>query len=84
MEVYFSIDRSELLYSRLAAESPFVAQVQVQVGDTTWFLLDTAWNDTPSFLRAQWTATPRELPTWVDIQVTDVLRNTAWQEWTWT
>ena len=80
MEVYFSIDRSELLYSRLAAESPFVAQVQVQVGDTTWFLLDTAWNDTPSFLRAQWTATPRELPTWVDIQVTDVLRNTAWQE----
>ena len=80
MEVYFSIDRSELLYSRLAAESPFVAQVQVQVGDTTWFLLDTAWNDTPSVLRAQWTATPQELPTWVDIQVTDVLRNTAWQE----
>ena len=42
VDVYLNIPREELLYSRLDATAPFVAQLQVSVADTTWHLLDTA------------------------------------------
>ena len=47
VDVYVSISREELLYSRLDSRSPFVAQLQITVEDTTWHVLDTAWADAP-------------------------------------
>ena len=55
VDVYLNIPREELLYSRLDATAPFVAQLQVSVADTTWQLLDTAWADSPRLLHQRWT-----------------------------
>jgi GWxTD domain-containing protein len=78
LDVYLRIPREELLYSRLDGSSPFVAQLRVELGDTTWHLLDTAWADTPSWLTHSWTYSASPLPMWEEITVVDVLRNAAW------
>ena len=77
IDVYLSVPRSELLYSRSDASSPFVAQIRVSLADTTWTIKDTAWSDSPRLLRAQWTLT--QIPTRPDIELTleDELRNAS-------
>ncbi|MGB1384167.1 MAG: GWxTD domain-containing protein [Flavobacteriales bacterium] len=77
VDVYFRVPREELLYSRMDGSSPFVAQIQVQVGDTMWHLLDTAWADSPRMLTQQWNYRSGPLRAWEDVTVTDVLRNAA-------
>ena len=77
IDVYLSLPREELLYSRAEASAPFVAQLQVSLADTTWVLNDTAWADAPALLRARWTL--NALPTTPGVEVTlrDVLRNAS-------
>ena len=77
VDVYFRVPREELLYSRMDGSSPFVAQIQVQLGDTMWHLLDTAWTDSPRMLTKQWNYRSAPLRPWEDVTVTDVLRNAA-------
>ena len=78
VDVYVQVLREELLYSRIDASSPFVAQLQVSIEDTAWHVLDTAWADSPSLLSVQWTWKSDPLPQWTEIDVVDVLRNAAW------
>ena len=78
VDVYVSIPREELLYSRLDSRSPFVAQLQITVEDTTWHVLDTAWADAPRTLRNVWTYAALTAKPNLDIEVTDVLRNASW------
>lgn len=80
VDVYVSISREELLYSRLDSRSPFVAQLQITVEDTTWHVLDTAWADAPATLRQVWTYSALPAKSNVDIEVTDVLRNASWSK----
>ena len=80
VDVYVSIPREELLYSRLDSRSPFVAQLQITVEDTTWHVLDTAWADAPATLRQVWTYSALPAKSNVDIEVTDVLRNASWSK----
>ena len=77
LDVYLSLPRKELLYSRSEASSPFVAQLEVSVADTTWVLNDTAWTDAPPILRARWTL--NQLPTnpGLEVILSDVQRNAA-------
>ena len=72
--------REELLYSRLDSRSPFVAQLQITVEDTTWHVLDTAWADAPATLQQVWTYSALPTKSNVDIEVTDVLRNASWSK----
>lgn len=78
VDVYLNIPREELLYSRLDATAPFVAQLQVSVADTTWHLLDTAWADGPRLLHQRWTLQEAWGLQRLDLQVVDVLRNASW------
>ncbi|MEC7693644.1 MAG: GWxTD domain-containing protein [Bacteroidota bacterium] len=78
VDVYLNIPREELLYSRLDATAPFVAQLQVSVADTTWHLLDTAWADSPRLLDQRWTLEEAWGLQRLDLQVVDVLRNASW------
>ena len=78
LDVYLRVPREELLYSRLDASSPFVAQLQVELGDTSWYVLDTAWADAPRELTKVWTLSASPLPLWEEITVVDVLRNASW------
>ena len=78
VDVYLNIPREELLYSRLDATAPFVAQLQVSVADTMWHLLDTAWSDSPRLLRQRWTLEDAWGLQRLDLQVLDVLRNASW------
>lgn len=78
VDVYLNIPREELLYSRLDATAPFVAQLQVSVADTTWHLLDTAWADGPRLLHQRWTLEEAWGLQRLDLQVVDVLRNASW------
>ena len=48
VDLYLSVNRAELLYSRASASSPFVAQLQIDLLDTSWTVVDTAWDHTPS------------------------------------
>ena len=80
VDVYVSIPREELLYSRLDSRSPFVAQLQITVEDTTWHVLDTAWADAPATLQQVWTYSALPTKSNVDIEVTDVLRNASWSK----
>ena len=77
LDVYLSLPRKELLYSRAEAFAPFVAELEVSVADTTWLLRDTAWSDAPSILKARWSL--EQLPTTPGLEVTlsDVLRNAS-------
>ena len=78
VDVYLNIPREELLYSRLDATAPFVAQLQVSMADTTWHLLDTAWTDGPRLLHQRWTLEEAWGLQRLDLQVVDVLRNASW------
>ena len=78
VDVYLNIPREELLYSRLNATAPFVAQLQLSVADTTWYLLDTAWADSPRLLHQRWTLEEAWGLQRLDLQVVDVLRNASW------
>jgi GWxTD domain-containing protein len=78
LDVYLRVPREELLYSRLDASSPFIAQLRIDVGDTSWHMLDTAWEDTPRLLTQRWTLRTSPLPIWEEITVVDVLRNASW------
>lgn len=78
LDVYLSVAREELLYSRMDATSPFVSQLQVTVADTTWHLLDTAWADSPRLLQHAWTLEDAGDLQRVDVQLVDVLRNASW------
>ena len=78
VDVYLNLPREELLYSRLDATSPFVAQLQVSVADTTWHLLDTAWADSPRMLQHRWTLKEAWAVQRLDLQLVDVLRNASW------
>jgi len=78
VDVYLNIPREELLYSRLDATAPFVAQLQVSVADTTWHLLDTAWADSPRLLNQRWTLEEAWGLQRLNLQVVDVLRNASW------
>lgn len=78
VDVYLNIPREELLYSRLDATAPFVAQLQVSMADTTWHLLDTAWTDSPRLLHQRWTLEEAWGLQRLDLQVLDVLRNASW------
>ena len=80
MDVYISIPREELLYSRLDSRSPFVAQLQIKVEDTTWHVLDTAWADAPPMLRKVWTYASLPSKSGVNIEVVDVLRSANWSK----
>lgn len=83
LDVYLSLPRKELLYSRSEASSPFVAQLEVSVADTTWVLNDTAWTDAPPILRARWTL--NQLPTnpGLEVILSDVQRNAAASSRVW-
>lgn len=78
LDVYLRVPREELLYSRLDAKSPFVAQLRVELRDTTWHVLDTAWDDSPRYLTQKWTLRTDPLPRQEEITVVDVLRNASW------
>ena len=78
LDVYISVPKEELLYSRIDASSPFVAQLQVSIADTMWHLLDTAWSDSPPLLRNVWTLEEASSFQKVELQIIDVLRNASW------
>ena len=78
LDVYISVPKEELLYSRIDASSPFVAQLQVSIADTLWHLLDTAWSDSPPLLRNVWTLEEASSFQKVELQIIDVLRNASW------
>lgn len=78
IDLYLSVPREELLYSRIDATAPFVAQLQVTMEDTTWHVLDTAWADAPRLLHRRWTLRNARGLMRTEVQVTDVLRNAAW------
>ena len=78
VDLYLSVNRSELLYSRASASSPFVAQLQIDLLDTSWTVVDTAWDHTLSLLRLRQTWRGRGVPAWAECEVTDLQRNTSW------
>lgn len=77
LDVYLSLPRAELLYSRVEASAPFVAQLRISVADTTWVLHDTAWADAPATLRAKWTLNGLPPNPGVEVTLEDVLRNAS-------
>lgn len=78
VDLYLSVNRAELLYSRASASSPFVAQLQIDLLDTSWTVVDTAWDQTPSLLRMRQTWQGRVVPAWAECEVMDLQRNTSW------
>lgn len=78
LDLYLCVPREELLYSRIDASSPFVANLQVSLADTTWHLLDTAWSDAPRLLTHRWTLEDASNWTRVEVNLVDVLRNASW------
>ena len=78
VDLYLSVNRAELLYSRASASSPFVAQLQIDLLDTSWTVIDTAWDHTPSLLRMRQTWRSPVVPAWAECEVTDLQRNTSW------
>ena len=77
IDVYLSIPREELLYSRANASAPFVAQIEVALADTTWLLNDTAWADASPILRARWTLDDVPTNPGLEVTLSDVLRNAS-------
>ena len=78
VDLYLSVNRAELLYSRASASSPFVAQLQIDLLDTSWTVVDTAWDQTPSLLRMRQTWQGRVVPAWAECEVMDLQRKTSW------
>lgn len=78
LDLYLSLDREELLYSRKDASSPFVASISIRVKDTTLHLLDTAWADLPPSLHHRWTLPTSANEVWYEFDVVDELRNASW------
>jgi GWxTD domain-containing protein len=78
VDVYLKLQREELLYTRDHAESPFVANVEIELGDTTWSLMDTIWHHTQGELRARWRW--RGGDAFPLVQLKDQLRNATWQD----
>ena len=83
LDVYLSLPRKELLYSRSEASAPFVAELEVAVADTTWLLRDTAWSDAPSILKACWTLDQLPETPGLEVTLSDVLRNASVTSLVW-
>jgi GWxTD domain-containing protein len=77
LDVYLSLPRKELLYSRAEASAPFVAEIEVTVADTTWLLRDTAWSDAPSILKSRWSLDQLPATPGLEVTLSDVLRNAS-------
>lgn len=88
---FIRLDRAELLYLRETTDSPFVAEVEVKIGDKLWTLRDTLSEMMPQELNALWRVRIDELqPTSIrgeavelPFLVRDVFRNADVRgEWT--
>lgn len=80
VDLYVQMSRQELLYSRLDTQAPFVSQLEISLGDTTWQVLDTAWATTTDTLRLKLEWQPEENVEWAVLQIEDVMRNSTWSE----
>ena len=78
VDLYLSIERRSLLYSRAHSKAPFVASLSVNLDGQTWALADTAWDDTPRLLRAKWTLERDIASNRATVVVEDVQRKSQW------